>query len=237
MSSTAESGAKANMGAGAGVRGTGTPEEIYELTAEQLDVMANPQRMAILTSLMFASPQRQKDLAADLDRTPNSLAYHIKKLQQAGLIHEANVPGADGREIWWEIAPVVGWKINDRELGQRVVTQLEAVRSSEHARYMENTSAPKTAASAHEETVPDTSETSGTEQTPVTGAATSKTETPRAGESLEIFSGIALSEEEASALATQLIDLVGSYRERVGKMPDESHRQYVLDLRFYPRGR
>lgn len=82
-----------------------------ELSMERAQVLTNPVRFTVFALLSGNNRLRSKDIAKDLDKPPNAIAYHLKKLEEAGFIRRAEVAGADGREVWWEAVPVDGWTV------------------------------------------------------------------------------------------------------------------------------
>lgn len=61
-------------------------EAIYIESIEQAMVLLKPVRLALLQQM--ATPHTCHDLAKSLDDTPQKIYYHIKALEQAGLIEK-----------------------------------------------------------------------------------------------------------------------------------------------------
>ncbi|MFT0846743.1 helix-turn-helix domain-containing protein [Actinomycetaceae bacterium L2_0104] len=86
-----------------------------ELSKEGAQILANPVRFTVFALLSGNNRLRSKDIAKDLDKPANAVAYHLKKLEGAGFIRRAEVEDADGREVWWESVPVDGWTVSAKD--------------------------------------------------------------------------------------------------------------------------
>jgi DNA-binding transcriptional ArsR family regulator len=82
----------------------GYPEEVQIITdLETLQVVADPLRLRLL-ALLRREPQTVKTLAAALEIATTKLYYHIKLLEERGLIRIAGVrPGAGPAEKEYEV--------------------------------------------------------------------------------------------------------------------------------------
>ncbi len=86
-----------------------------ELSKERAQILTNPVRFTVFALLSGNNRLRSKDIAKDLDKPANAVAYHLKKLEDAGFIRRAEVEDADGREVWWESVPVDGWTVSAKD--------------------------------------------------------------------------------------------------------------------------
>ena len=77
-----------------------SPERALEL----LRVLAQPVRTKILREMLDGEPMRVSDVAAAIDEAPNSVSYHLRQLEKAGIARRADpAPDRDGRETWWVV--------------------------------------------------------------------------------------------------------------------------------------
>lgn len=85
-------------------RDAGYPDEVRIISdLATLQVVADPLRLRLL-ALLRREPQPVKALAAALDIAPTKLYYHIKLLEERGLIRVAGVrPGAGPAEKEYEV--------------------------------------------------------------------------------------------------------------------------------------
>lgn len=76
------------------------PERALEL----LRVLSQPVRTKILRAMVNGQAMRVSDVAAAVGEAPNSVSYHLRQLERAGIARHADpAPGRDGRETWWVV--------------------------------------------------------------------------------------------------------------------------------------
>ena len=90
-------------------------QKIPSFGLERTQVLANGLRLSILSRFLVHSRMRSKDIAEALGKPPNLIAYHLKRLEQSQFLRRAEVPGADGREVWWELNPSGVWIVPEDE--------------------------------------------------------------------------------------------------------------------------
>lgn len=74
--------------------------------ADQLGVMVSPVRHHLLRTLSTLGPVPVRELAERLDRSPESLYYHLRALEGASLVrrHETRVRNGRSEVIWASVA-------------------------------------------------------------------------------------------------------------------------------------
>ena len=65
--------------------------------ARQLEAVVSPVRHQMLRTLSVIGPSTIAELAGHLERSPESLYYHVRALQKVGLIQEVEGRGPKGR--------------------------------------------------------------------------------------------------------------------------------------------
>lgn len=71
---------------------------------ELIRVLTQPVRVKILRTMMDGTPMRVSDVAEAIGEAPNSVSYHLRQLEKAGLARRAEAdPRRDGRETWWVV--------------------------------------------------------------------------------------------------------------------------------------
>ncbi len=66
--------------------------------ARQLEAVVSPVRHQILRTLSVIGPSTIAELAGHLERSPESLYYHVRALQKVGLVEEVEARGTQGRK-------------------------------------------------------------------------------------------------------------------------------------------
>ncbi len=75
-----------------------------EQTLLLLQAISHPIRSKILRTLVLGEPMRVSDVAAAVGEAPNSVSYHLRQLEKAGITTRVDpVAGHDGRETWWAV--------------------------------------------------------------------------------------------------------------------------------------
>lgn len=69
-----------------------------------LKALAHPLRMKLYRLLFVAEAATASQLAEQVDEAVSLVSYHLRKLDEHGLIEEAEPQSADGRERWWRPA-------------------------------------------------------------------------------------------------------------------------------------
>jgi len=73
-------------------------------TSAELRALASPERQEIVQSLLGRPPQSVREIAAAVGRLPVSLYYHLRALEQAGLIERAGTRAAEkGEEALYRV--------------------------------------------------------------------------------------------------------------------------------------
>ena len=73
-------------------------------TLELIRVLTQPVRMKILRTMIDGAPMRVSDVAEAIGEAPNSVSYHLRQLEKAGLAQRAEAdPRRDGQETWWVV--------------------------------------------------------------------------------------------------------------------------------------
>lgn len=105
-------------------------------TARQIEALASPARQELVDSLAVSGPLSIAELAGDLGRAPDSLYYHVRQLEQVGLVVRRGTRPAGGRsEALFDVP--AGRMLIDRDPGTPRETQVlmrlvsSAVRSAE----------------------------------------------------------------------------------------------------------
>ncbi|MCF2707120.1 winged helix-turn-helix transcriptional regulator [Arcanobacterium haemolyticum] len=110
-----------------------------ELDLERARTIAHPVRFSILALLMFERGiYRSKDIAENLQKPANLVAYHLKILENKGFIERASVPEADGREVWWKATSTDAFVIPGAQAEMMMVGEEVAHLQAEsmHQRYI-----------------------------------------------------------------------------------------------------
>ncbi|MEV7086527.1 helix-turn-helix domain-containing protein [Streptomyces sp. NPDC093085] len=82
--------------------------------AATLKAFGHPLRMRLYRGLFIARRATASHLADQVDEAVSLVSYHLRKLAEHGLIEEAESPGSDGRERWWQVASDgVAWAAED----------------------------------------------------------------------------------------------------------------------------
>jgi DNA-binding transcriptional ArsR family regulator len=89
------------------------PEEVVELTAERLRVVAKAKRIALLEALRDGEATVQ-ELADRVGLAHQNASHHLALLWQAGILsrrHEATTTlyAIDDWSAWWVVEQVAGW--------------------------------------------------------------------------------------------------------------------------------
>nr|WP_300338179.1 helix-turn-helix domain-containing protein [Actinomyces sp.] len=102
-----------------------------------LALLNHPVRSRILRTMVHGEPMRVSDVARAVGEPANSVSYHMRALEKAG-IAQRHVPaeGADGRETWWVIPDWRGLSfdpasIRDLPGGQAAVAQFEQAEATQ----------------------------------------------------------------------------------------------------------
>lgn len=66
--------------------------------ARQIEALASPARQELIDALALIGPASIAELAEDLGRAPDSLYYHVRKLEHVGLVVRRGVRGEGPRE-------------------------------------------------------------------------------------------------------------------------------------------
>lgn len=74
------------------------PDAEITLTAEQMACLASPLRAALLDRLIMDGPASVGELTVHLDAAPKTLYYHLRQMQQAGLVQVAEMRRGSRRE-------------------------------------------------------------------------------------------------------------------------------------------
>ncbi len=110
-----------------------------ERALELLKMIAQPVRMKILRTLVFGKPMRVSDVAAAIEEPANSVSYHLRQLDKAGIAHTTEPPDAhDNRETWWVIDGWTGLRITPSQIralpgGDAVLAALDQVELADTA--------------------------------------------------------------------------------------------------------
>ncbi|WP_225798656.1 transcriptional regulator [Streptomyces sp. NK15101] len=80
-----------------------------------LKAISHPLRMRLYRALHVARTATASQLAEQVDEAVSLVSYHLRKLAEHGLIQEAEVQSADGRERWWELSSY-GLEIRDEDV-------------------------------------------------------------------------------------------------------------------------
>lgn len=91
-----------------------------ELGAEAIKALSHELRVKLLWELARVDTARTSDLAAAIEAAPNKASYHLRILEEHGIIAKAEPPDdpertADGRETWWRMASPGGIAWNRRD--------------------------------------------------------------------------------------------------------------------------
>ncbi|MEW2045352.1 helix-turn-helix domain-containing protein [Streptomyces sp. NPDC005476] len=95
-----------------------------------LKALAHPLRMRLYRQLCVARRATASQLADQVDEAVSLVSYHLRKLDEHGLIEEAEPQSADGRERWWQPSSD-GVSIRDkdfRDAPERAAAHLAATR-------------------------------------------------------------------------------------------------------------
>jgi len=85
------------------------PERALEL----LRVLSQPVRVKILRAMVDGRAMRVSDVAAAIGEAPNSVSYHLRQLEKAGVARRAEPdPRRDGRETWWTVPDWTGLSLD-----------------------------------------------------------------------------------------------------------------------------
>lgn len=69
-----------------------------------LKALAHPLRMKLYRLLFVAEAATASQLAEQVDEAVSLVSYHLRKLDEHGLVEEAEPRSADARERWWQPA-------------------------------------------------------------------------------------------------------------------------------------
>jgi DNA-binding transcriptional ArsR family regulator len=79
------------------------PDRVLRPTPRQLKVLAHPLRARILGALRFEGSLNATVLAQKLETNSGATSYHLRQLEDAGLVEE-DTDRRSGRERWWRAA-------------------------------------------------------------------------------------------------------------------------------------
>ncbi|MEU0566657.1 helix-turn-helix domain-containing protein [Nonomuraea sp. NPDC005983] len=71
---------------------------------DELKALGHPLRLRLYRALNVAREATASMLAEQVDEAVSLVSYHLRKLAAHGLIEEADRPGGDARERWWQLA-------------------------------------------------------------------------------------------------------------------------------------
>src|SRR6266571_2222413 len=74
------------------------PRPLVLRSAEQIGIVTHPLRLEIVEGLRLNGPDSIAGLARRLDRRANALAYHVRRLEQAGAVVRAGTWRVGGRD-------------------------------------------------------------------------------------------------------------------------------------------
>lgn len=119
---------------------TGGVASPVELGAEAIKALSHRLRVKLVWELARVDTARTSDLATAIEAAPNKASYHLRILEEHGIIAKAEPPDdpertADGRETWWRLASAGGIAWNRRDPGVAAVAgelehTFEAVRDA-----------------------------------------------------------------------------------------------------------
>jgi DNA-binding transcriptional ArsR family regulator len=75
--------------------------QLHVTDAKVLAALAHPLRVALLDQLAALGPRTASQCAAALGETPANCSYHLRQLEEAGLV--ARAEATNGRERPWEV--------------------------------------------------------------------------------------------------------------------------------------
>lgn len=80
------------------------PKRSPDETLRILKALASPARMKIMRILSLGEAMRVSDIARAVGAPANSVSYHLRQLERAGIAHRT-IPeqGQDARETWWQV--------------------------------------------------------------------------------------------------------------------------------------
>ena len=78
---------------------------LYRIRAPgQIEALASPARQELVDSLAVSGPVSIAELASDLGRAPDSLYYHVRRLEQVGLVVRRGTRSAGARgEVMYDV--------------------------------------------------------------------------------------------------------------------------------------
>ena len=108
-----------------------------EEAARLLTLLTHPIRSKILRTMVHGEPMRVSDVAQAVGEPANSVSYHMRALEKAG-VAQRHVPteGGDGRETWWVIPDWTGLSFDPASIrqlpgGEAVVAQFEQAEAAQ----------------------------------------------------------------------------------------------------------
>ncbi|WP_299053548.1 helix-turn-helix domain-containing protein [uncultured Nocardioides sp.] len=162
-----------------------------------LRAVSHPVRNRVLAELHAAGPLRAADVAQALDIPANQASFHLRQLAKYGLVVEAPEAARDGRDRVWKPAAYEGLHLD--------LTRLE------------RTPEGRAAGDVYRRQL-------GATLTESVARAVRRHESERRGVTVS-DAAVRLTEDEARALASEVIAVVERYAERTRGATDGAHRR------------
>jgi DNA-binding transcriptional ArsR family regulator len=86
--------------------------DLYRLDARALRILAHPLRSRLLTELRVHGPATASELADRLDTNTGATSYHLRKLEDVGLVSDTGT-GAGRRRVWQAATRGHAWNPSD----------------------------------------------------------------------------------------------------------------------------
>lgn len=109
--------------------------------ASQLRAVSHPTRLRIISLLDGAGPMTTSEVAEAIHETVGTVSYHLRQLEQNGLIDKVPPPDGDGRKSYWA-APRNGINLNlnretPHDVGEILLRATHENRDQAYARFLQ----------------------------------------------------------------------------------------------------